>query len=1104
MIENQKPNPPPSEKMARKPTLGRKNPAPNSKLEQPEENVRVQDVENSAEETDALPLLDFDANESEFTAYAWNLLQAARRLGEGRPQADATSVRRLMTALMLSGFATPSRERTGHWLMDQLQQRRDRQQLRAELGRQYPILSRFDFSFDQLLKAEVAPSQLMTANLKRTIDLARELARQSRPGKAQTVSARHLLGAAVRRTDGDSNVQRLLRALGNSADDIRAGMIEELSRWGVEDDPEVWRRILDRTAAENLPDGSPNYLSDTAAGPDRIGITREVEAMASLVSAWAVEPPLSIGLFGEWGSGKSFFMQKMKERVRDIAATARKSGKGQREFGYYKNIVQVEFNAWHYVEGNLWASLVEHIFTNLKFGTGVEDGDSEDNIRRRMEMLLDQVKEKTAEVQQKEKEAAAKRDEAENRKREAEEKARRLEDEASEALRRATDAEDEQRRAEEHAREKQATADQLSDERASLILKDVVEDITGSEEIRIHVRDDLGKLGITPERIASAQGLRDALKEASEAGTVMGEGMKILVADKNRWSLLLWLVAGPVVIGVLIWFGAFLLKQQDAPWLQSIVGASSAVAALLSGAVGCWRKYSPRLKPVLEAVERLKQKRTELEQKVEAARLARAQRAVELDHQVQAKRNEAIAHRNTAGQKAAAAEAARRDAQAKQEAAQRATQAAQTAQQELERLQREAEDLLPERRIAAFIQNRAAATDYRQHLGVPALVRRDFEKLAAMFNSQRVREREDQDGLGTQDRNDVSIVNRIILYIDDLDRCPPDKVVEVLRAIHLLLAFPLFVVVVAVDARWMKRSLLDRFSLMLTPQTDKANGGNGTAQDKELAFGHVATSDDYLEKIFQVPFWIRPLSPKACQNLVNALTEDMDDGKQLAAPSPASPAPVSNDNANAVNPEPDRTNASNVGGGGDRDDFAEANRLTNVTQTPDAAAAGLRFAWSPVEPRPRTLQLTREERAYMSDLAPIIGRSPRSVKRFVNCYRLLKSALDKDALARVAQDGTFRTTMLLLGMVTGLPDIAPALLRDLRQCQKSTSPAAWIHEAAERLKLHAGDRWEDLLTPIENLKKDASVTTIRPLMEAADLVERFSFNPVRTFSPATT
>jgi len=45
-------------------------------------------------------------------------------------------------------------------------------------------------------------------------------------------------------------------------------------------------------------------------------------------------------------------------------------------------------------------------------------------------------------------------------------------------------------------------------------------------------------------------------------------------------------------------------------------------------------------------------------------------------------------------------------------------------------------------------------------------------------------------------------LQRIVLYVDDLDRCPPTKVVDVLRATHLLLALPLFVVIVAVDPRW--------------------------------------------------------------------------------------------------------------------------------------------------------------------------------------------------------------------------------------------------------------------------------------------------------------
>ena|SRR2546425_351574 len=134
----------------------------------------------------------------------------------------------------------------------------------------------------------------------------------------------------------------------------------------------------------------------------------------------------------------------------------------------------------------------------------------------------------------------------------------------------------------------------------------------------------------------------------------------------------------------------------------------------------------------------------------------------------------------------------------------------------------------------------------------------------------------------------------------------------------------------------------------------------------------------------------------------------------------------------------------------------------------------------------------------MVELAPVIGRSPRSVKRFVNCYRLLKAALDKEDLARVTRDGTFRTIMLLLGLVTGLPDVAPALLADLREAEKTKTPVAWAHEAAERLELQKRERWADLLPALEQLKEMSKVSTIRPFVDAAELVDRFSFSPVRS------
>lgn len=1042
----------------------------------------------------------FQLNPQRFTQYAWDVILVARRLGDSPREPCSTG--RLVAAVMMSGFRDTGGRYTGGWLLNQ--GNLPSEEIAGRLGKTHPIFEEFRRSFPAVVNARAPEAATMTAPLGRTLDLAERLTVESSPGETGVpIAVRHLLAAAVARSNHDPEVEEFLGNFQLAPGEIRAKMIEALPDWGVSDDPEVWRNILDppETTPEEL--GLPTYAADSVAGPDSIGITREVEAMASLVSAWSVQPPLSIGLFGEWGSGKSFFMQKMKERVRQIASAARKSGSGQKEFGYYKNIVQVEFNAWHYVEGNLWASLVEHIFSNLRLeGIGEEDLDSEQNIRDRLEKLLGNLREKTAEAVQKEEQAAISSQEAETKKQAAEKLAQKLEGEAAEARELARKAEEAGREAARTAADKQREADAVALERESIAIKDVVEEVAGSAEIRGQVQRDLEAVGITPERIKTGEGLREALKEASDAGIVLGEGIRMVANDKQRWRLVLWVVAAPIVMAILVWAGAWLTSQQDAAWVQSIIGAASAAATVIAGVTGFWKRYAPRLKPFLDAVARIKEKRATLEQDLQKAREERAKRAAELDLEAQTKREEAAEKTRLAQKKIDQAEAARSAAKDKQVDADRAALLAQTAREEAEKMRREAEALVPERRIAAFIQDRAGAKDYRRHLGVPALIRRDFEKLSAMFNTQRMQEDKGLDGFAATGRNDLAIVNRIILYIDDLDRCPPEKVVEVLRAIHLLLAFPLFVVIVAVDARWMKRSLQDRFSLMLTPTLDGANGKRAMSKEEKLALGPMATPDDYLEKIFQVPFWIRPLNKTACQRLVNSLTkEDME--IESSSQENKDPAKDSGEKKNA-----DAKEKTAPGDSGVTQPAPIGDAVALKTETAAAGETGpkkpkenkpdLGMEWSKVEPKPRTLQLTKEERDYMVELALVIGRSPRSVKRFVNCYRLLKTALDKNDLERVARDGTFRTTMLLLGLVSGLPDLAPSLLADLRAAKKTMRPVAWAQQAAKRLDLGQQARWKEFLPAIQRLSTVSKVDTISPLLKAADLVDRFSFSPVRS------
>ena len=91
---------------------------------------------------------------------------------------------------------------------------------------------------------------------------------------------------------------------------------------------------------------------------------------------------------------------------------------------------------------------------------------------------------------------------------------------------------------------------------------------------------------------------------------------------------------------------------------------------------------------------------------------------------------------------------------------------------------------------------------------------------------------------------------RIVLFVDDLDRCPPDRVVEVLEAIQLLVKTPLFIAVLAIDERYIIRALEKHYAGVLFHK----GRPSGT---------------DYLEKIIQIPYRIRPVSDSVIENYLN-------------------------------------------------------------------------------------------------------------------------------------------------------------------------------------------------------------------------------------------
>ena len=95
-------------------------------------------------------------------------------------------------------------------------------------------------------------------------------------------------------------------------------------------EPEPWRPTL------------PGYISDSvAADPvDHLGIEPEVEALCWVIAARDTVPPLSVGLFGDWGSGKTTFMALMQARIREPRRAVRRSAGRARGAGRHADLVQ--------------------------------------------------------------------------------------------------------------------------------------------------------------------------------------------------------------------------------------------------------------------------------------------------------------------------------------------------------------------------------------------------------------------------------------------------------------------------------------------------------------------------------------------------------------------------------------------------------------------------------------------------------------------------------------------------------------------------------------------------------------------------------------------
>ncbi len=114
--------------------------------------------------------------------------------------------------------------------------------------------------------------------------------------------------------------------------------------------------------------------NDMPSGRDLLNIETEAHSLTEMLMLRNVEPPLCVGILGGWGSGKSFFMNLMRNKMNDIRSqqlTETEAWLNQTEGNREQlaesvgHIYQIEFNAWTYAKSDLWASLMQTVFSEL-------------------------------------------------------------------------------------------------------------------------------------------------------------------------------------------------------------------------------------------------------------------------------------------------------------------------------------------------------------------------------------------------------------------------------------------------------------------------------------------------------------------------------------------------------------------------------------------------------------------------------------------------------------------------------------------------------------------------------------------------------------------
>ncbi|GAA0555893.1 hypothetical protein GCM10008942_00450 [Rhizomicrobium electricum] len=767
--------------------------------------------------------------------------------------------------------------------------------------------------------------------------------------------------------------------------------------------------VLHVTSEDQIPDFSPDRPGIDAG--DSLGIDPDVQAFARLICLKDVKPPLSIGLFGGWGAGKSTFMERLERAIiaiTDAEAQRReniKAGRAQPQPpeapGFLARVAHIRFNAWQYSDANLWASLTTEFFDQLRAG----GHDRQGNVVH--ERLVQRVKNYV----------------------------RALSDDAVEAQQALTDS----RRALKEARaERDLARSKVRDAQNDVLTEDAVRKIA---EVYDANKSALSRLGIAVPPGDAEKAVERFTELAKQVREWPGQAKAVLSAAwhyKWKWPVLGAVAVFATSVGIVLW---------NPGLMPRIVGGMTAVLSF-GGIV------AERLREPFRIVTKIARDTAALGGKLKAVKDDAEKQLLAKQVIVQDKRAE-LERRKEKAEEAGNALATYSGAQGQS----------------------------PSRLLHYLLNDNPETKEIEGQIGLISRARRLFHAVDKIAVEERQKDNPDED-----------VPERIVLYIDDLDRCSHDQVYAVLQAVHLLLAFELFVVVVGVDVAWVEEAI-----------TRQLRDGPQTQSDDENKRRKRAI--DYLQKIFQIPFWLKPLSTDGNDGgsygrFVGALAGSIaavDTTPEIVVTGEEAKDIAGVDSELVLEPEPDTEEAAGDGDipDGNAETIEEARTLATMRLDPREVD----FLKSPA-------------------IGAIAAHDPRGVKRMINTYRLARARMSRGELDKLlnADDPTYPILALFAAIETGQPieEIVDVIDRDLRTKNfgaedvgeiikarvteqdrewrsviEKNAPAAIVMEAS---KLH--ECWvavEKAFAYARTMRKthDVFVADCRPI---ARLVRRYSFS----------